>query len=1338
MYHRGRAFGYVLQLIPIVAFSALAVSAHAADSSPPEFSQPRGYHSQAIFLEILAEDGAEIRFTEDGSEPSVRRSSLYTNPIEIDSNTTIRAISVIDGEESEIATSTYLFAEDTINSSDMEVDIVARYLSELEPSLLSVPTIVLTVPEGVHRNDQHQMSMEYIEPDGGEQFQIDAGIKQFGATSLRDPKPNLRIYFKSEFGPTKLEYPLFEEFKTGEDAGIEPAEEFDQLELRQGSGDSVFRGSNRATILRNRLFNDIALTQGALVPHGRYVQVYINAEYFGVYHLRERFNAAFMEYYHGGDKEDYEAVNAGEAYDGDGSAWEDLVEAAEDSYETFREIVDVDAYLDHILLTFWSGMRDWTEFRQGKLFDKNWQASGPIAKDLSRRWRFYLHDADNGLDRQPDLYFDITDSRGPASTFYTLMLEGHPDFLTALSDRIAFNFTNDGPVTAEPVLERFENRADQLFLAIVADTARWGHCALFCRGRIADAWDRDEEWLAEVNRLKTEFFSERSNVVIEQFRSAGFYPLDMPVSAETDDGYLLSSPASNPGSEVWYTVDGSDPRLPGGHLSPSAILYLGESIDSDHIVSRIRESATWGPVMVIGGDGFIDVSSGAPLILNEWNAVDKDELLDDGDEQDPVFGPVEGNGGDWFELVVTASGTDLRGYRLVISEETFTQEVLVLADNDLWLNLPAGTIITISEDVATDTSLDPASGDWHINVQASNDGDGALITAANFPASSSDWQLEIRSPDGETVFGPSGEGRNPEKGVGKDEIGQLRDDPSPEIQALAAKYDDGSLSTFGSPNLWSGGSKSQNFQILRDPTGYDIQKPIWNSPGLELIVAETDSLLIWWSQAYDFNGVASYVITYQLPGENAVDLMVNDESLFTRIELISSLPEATFVDVSVQAIDAAGNRSTDGPTASFSTAASNLILSVNNADISVPIESFSIQDTGPGDAVVVDGASAISLSGNVWKKAEIDYAMTRDTILEFDFTAGNEGEVHAIGFETDDKATYSLALQLWGTARFGKQNHSDEYDDGGQNSIRYSIPVGKLLNPKHYRYLTFINDNDKAVTGVSSKFSNIRITTEGQEPPVLDTEPPVISGAIEISNIQANSADLSWSNAVDNDAVTAYEISLNNQIWGVVGEIAQTLTGLSPETFYAVSIIAIDRSGNRSTSSIGADFETGVVLEEPAGLAVNIFGNAADFEVNGFSNQDKAGTVTISADGNSLNLEGNRWTYVDVSDYDLSNSVFKFDFSSTSEGHVHAFALENNLSPSSSRTFKLYGTKRYGSDTYENYEIQDGVVSYSIPIDEHVNSSPRYLVFINDHDVVSPTANSFFSNIRIERIGIEN
>jgi hypothetical protein len=48
------------------------------------------------------------------------------------------------------------------------------------------------------------------------------------------------------------------------------------------------------------------------------------------------------------------------------------------------------------------------------------------------------------------------------------------------------------------------------------------------------------------------------------------------------------------------------------------------------------------------------------------------------------------------------------------------------------------------------------------------------------------------------------------------------------------------------------------------------------------------------------------------------------------------------------------------------------------------------------------------------------------------------------------------------------------------------------------------------------------------------------------------------------------------------------------------------------------------------------------------------------------------------------------------------------------------------------------VILTKIPIDEHVNSSPRYLVFINDHDVVSPTANSFFSNIRIERIGIEN
>jgi hypothetical protein len=123
----------------------------------------------------------------------------------------------------------------------------------------------------------------------------------------------------------KLRYPLFEGF----DNGIEPVREFDQLNLRTGSHDMVQRGF----YMSNRLTDDTMLEMGNLNPHGRFVHLYLNGDYWGMYHLRERWNADMLANYLGGAKADYEPINGnwnvggwadpGDPYDGDGDglAW---------------------------------------------------------------------------------------------------------------------------------------------------------------------------------------------------------------------------------------------------------------------------------------------------------------------------------------------------------------------------------------------------------------------------------------------------------------------------------------------------------------------------------------------------------------------------------------------------------------------------------------------------------------------------------------------------------------------------------------------------------------------------------------------------------------------------------------------------------------------------------------------------------------------------------------------------------------------------------------------------------------------------------------------------------
>ena len=84
---------------------------------------------------------------------------------------------------------------------------------------------------------------------------------------------------------------------------------------------------DRGAYMSNRFTDDSMLEMGNIAPHGRFVHVYLNSQYWGMYHLRERWNAAMASEYFGGTKEDYEAINAnntgneflqGVVFDGDG------------------------------------------------------------------------------------------------------------------------------------------------------------------------------------------------------------------------------------------------------------------------------------------------------------------------------------------------------------------------------------------------------------------------------------------------------------------------------------------------------------------------------------------------------------------------------------------------------------------------------------------------------------------------------------------------------------------------------------------------------------------------------------------------------------------------------------------------------------------------------------------------------------------------------------------------------------------------------------------------------------------------------------------------------------
>lgn len=239
-------------------------------------------------------------------------------------------------------------------------------------------------------------------------------------------------------------------------------------------------------------------------------------------------------------------------------------------------------------------------------------------------------------------------------------------------------------------------------------------------------------------------------------------------------------------------------------------------------------------VTVDDGDVTVDLALSweivppAPIILNEYNAVSSSKFLGGGDNTtatptDTTLGRIQGNGGDWFELVVIEDHLDLRGWQLAINNDGITQPPLIFSNDALWSDIRAGTIITIAENditaanttvYAEDASYAPSTGDWWINLVANNLGSGTYITAAGFSVSNSNWQLTILDSFGDARFGAAGEGIGGLGGVNSEEVAKLEQDPQRFVTGGSA-YNDGTSSTFGAPNLFGSGLLTQDFSQLR-------------------------------------------------------------------------------------------------------------------------------------------------------------------------------------------------------------------------------------------------------------------------------------------------------------------------------------------------------------------------------------------------------------------------------------------------------------------------------------------------------------------------------------------
>ncbi|MFV2067309.1 MAG: lamin tail domain-containing protein, partial [Pirellulales bacterium] len=642
-----------------------------------QFSVDRGFYDAPFDVAITTETPeATIRYTTDGTLPTETSGIEYTGPITVSGTTTLRAAAFReDFVPTNVDTQTYVFPDEVLRQEgsdlvsanwghagpDWEVD--PKVLNHPDPEsrlvvddLLTIPTVSLVMNfdemfgeggiyiagEGVER----ATSVELINPDGSDGFQIDASVQIVGGSSTgrwKSDKLSMRLKFSEEFGSGDLKFPVF-----GDDA----TDRFDTLVLDAhlnnawnygGSSDAPGQ-RGRAQYLRDAFTSDLQRATGGYAPNSKFVQLYIDGIYWGMYDLHERPDDNFAASYLGGDNEDYDVIkhNKNRVVQGSNESYLELLDAANEDlgdpakYRAVEELLDIDDFIDYLLVNYYLGNTDWAH--------QNWYASRNRV-DPEGRWRYHSWDAEKVMHNVLDNVVVRSDEGGPTGIHQaTKLLDAgkeseriptglitNPEYRLRFADRVRKYFFNDGLMTPAKVAELYQQRLDEIDRAVVGESARWGDNRIRSERTREAPYTRGTEWRAERDRLLGSYFPQRTGIVLEQLQRAGLYPaVDAPQlnqhGGEVSESFGVELTA--PEGTIIYTTDGSDPRLVGGQISPDAIEYRGPfRLDaSGPVKSRVLLDGEWSAL----NEADFALLSDLPLRVTEINFNPHDANLVDG------------------------------------------------------------------------------------------------------------------------------------------------------------------------------------------------------------------------------------------------------------------------------------------------------------------------------------------------------------------------------------------------------------------------------------------------------------------------------------------------------------------------------------------------------------------------------------------------------------------------------------------------------------------------------------------------------------------------------------
>ena len=404
----------------------------------PVFSHESGFYDSEFTLTLTADEGCDIYYTTDGSDP-VYGSKKYTEPLTIkdmsdtDNRLSARTDIVPDGAETPrgrvdkavviraVAVDKENRASEYVTKTYMVGKTNSGYYKQMKVvSLVTDPANLFDSNKGIYclgriyeenryssgdkwpweipanytkkGRDWERPAIFTMFDNGQMVINQNVGIRIKGAFSRCLAQKSFNIYTRKDYGLTEFDYDFFSG-KAVKAKNGKAIKKFNGVVLRNGGNDNTgafFRDSINQSLVADRGFAHQATSECIL---------FIDGEFWGIYQMMEKINTSFLSDHYGVKKSDIAMIENGaleEGTDNDLRDWRSVCDGFANgsiSYDEFCSKVDIQGFMDYFAAQIYWSNADWPQnnfsaWRSNVIDETNPYADG--------KWRMILFDTESG------------------------------------------------------------------------------------------------------------------------------------------------------------------------------------------------------------------------------------------------------------------------------------------------------------------------------------------------------------------------------------------------------------------------------------------------------------------------------------------------------------------------------------------------------------------------------------------------------------------------------------------------------------------------------------------------------------------------------------------------------------------------------------------------------------------------------------------------------------------------------------------------------------------------------------------------------------------------------